>query len=66
MIQLFYLCCLEDGRVVLSDQMEGIGFTPVPAQAKSGMSAWQVCRERVDMHGLQHRPGYGWYRSCGR
>lgn len=52
--------------MVLSDQIEGIGCTPMSAQPEEGMSAWQACRERVDMYGLEHRPGYGWFRCYGR
>jgi hypothetical protein len=66
MIEQFYLCRHEDGRIVLSGRVEGIGCTPMSAQAVDGQSAWQVCRERVDMACLEHRPGYGWFRCYGR
>lgn len=65
MNQQFYLCRHVDGRMVLSDRVEGVGASPMSAQPEEGQSAWQAVRARVDTWLYEYRPGYGYYSSWG-
>jgi hypothetical protein len=62
-MQTFFLCRHADGRMVLSDKVEGVGATPMSAQPAEGQSAWQAVRERVEDWMYVYRPGYGYYRN---
>lgn len=61
MLEQFYLCRHADGRMVLSDRLEGIGATEMRAEPSEELSAWQVCRARIEDWIYAHRPGYGYF-----
>lgn len=52
---MFYRCTHADGRVVLTDEIEGHSASPVPG------ATWQEARDRVDMGRISYVPGHGWY-----
>ncbi|MNW15046.1 hypothetical protein D3C71_2134290 [compost metagenome] len=51
---MFFRCTHADGRVVVSDEIEGNSVSPVPGDT------WQEARARIDMKRISYVPGHGW------